>query len=132
MKIIYHAWRSYTSKLVKIWRDHDAPFHKYKDMTKEDWARIVEKCDLENFATNSECMQWLRSQNELDHHLNNTGYAESKGSGNKGMKDWPSKVLRIHATIFVDGWGHLCVLLQLEHLRGGSKGLKGEQRRLKW
>jgi hypothetical protein len=23
----------------------------------------------------SQCMQWLRSQNELDHHLYNTGYA---------------------------------------------------------
>jgi hypothetical protein len=34
MKIISHAWRSYKSKLVKIWRDQDTPFHKYKDLTK--------------------------------------------------------------------------------------------------
>jgi hypothetical protein len=36
MKFISHAWRRYKSKLVKIWRDQDTPFHKYKDMTKED------------------------------------------------------------------------------------------------
>jgi hypothetical protein len=34
MKIISHTWRSYKSKLVKIWRDQDTPFHKYKDLTK--------------------------------------------------------------------------------------------------
>jgi hypothetical protein len=36
MKIISHAWRSYKTKLVKIWRNQDTPFHMYKDVTKED------------------------------------------------------------------------------------------------
>jgi hypothetical protein len=36
MKIISHAWRSYKTKLVKIWRSQDTPFHMYKDVTKED------------------------------------------------------------------------------------------------
>jgi hypothetical protein len=40
MKIISHAWRSYKSKLVKMWRDQDIPFSKYKDVTKEGWARF--------------------------------------------------------------------------------------------
>jgi hypothetical protein len=75
MKIISHAWRSYKSKLVKIWRNHVTPFHTYKDVTEEDWARFVEMCELEHFAVESQYMQWLRSQNELDHHLGNTGYA---------------------------------------------------------
>jgi hypothetical protein len=44
MKIISHTWRSYKSKLVKIWGDKDIPFCKYKDLTKENWARFVEKC----------------------------------------------------------------------------------------
>jgi hypothetical protein len=44
MKIISHAWRTYKSKL----------------MTKEDWVRLVERCELEHFGTNSEYMQWLR------------------------------------------------------------------------
>jgi hypothetical protein len=44
MKIISHTWRSYKSKLVKNWRDQDNPFNKYKDLSKEDWARFVEKC----------------------------------------------------------------------------------------
>jgi hypothetical protein len=35
MKIISHAWRSYKSKLVKIWRNQDTPFRKYKDVTKK-------------------------------------------------------------------------------------------------
>jgi hypothetical protein len=61
---------------VKIWRDQDTPFHKYKDLTKEDWARFVENCESENFTVESQYMKWLRSQNELDHHLGNIGYAE--------------------------------------------------------
>jgi hypothetical protein len=53
MKIIYYAWRSYKSKLVKIWRYQNNPFRKYKDLTKEDCARFVEKCESEHFAANS-------------------------------------------------------------------------------
>jgi hypothetical protein len=56
MKIISHAWRSYKSKLVKIWRNQDTPFCKYKDVTKEDWVRFVEKCDSEHFAAESQYM----------------------------------------------------------------------------
>jgi hypothetical protein len=78
MKIISHAWRSYKSKLVKIWSNRNTPFDTYKDLSEEDWARFVEKYKSENFAMNSEYMQWLRSQNELDHHLNNTGYARKQ------------------------------------------------------
>jgi hypothetical protein len=36
MKIVSHAWRSYKSKLVEIWRDEDTPFRKYKDLKEED------------------------------------------------------------------------------------------------
>jgi hypothetical protein len=36
---------------------------------------------------------------------------KNKGSDNKRMKDWPSKILRIHMTSFVDGWHHLCMLV---------------------
>jgi hypothetical protein len=76
MKIISHAWRSYKSKLVNIWRNQDTPFRKYKDVTKEDWARFIENCESEHFAVESQYMQWLQLQNELDHHLNNTGYVK--------------------------------------------------------
>jgi hypothetical protein len=57
MKIISHAGRSCKIKLVKIWKDRDTHFHKYKDLTKEDWARFVEKCESEDFVMNSEYMQ---------------------------------------------------------------------------
>jgi hypothetical protein len=53
MKTISHAWRSYKSKLVEIWRNHDTPFRKYKDVTKEDSTRFVEKCESEHFAAES-------------------------------------------------------------------------------
>jgi hypothetical protein len=59
MKIISHAWRSYKSKLVKICRNQDTPFDTYKDLSEEDWARFVEKSELENFTMNSAYMQWL-------------------------------------------------------------------------
>jgi hypothetical protein len=69
------CWRRYKSKLVKIWRNQDTPFATNKDLSEEDWSRFVTKCESENLAVNSEYMQWLRSQNELDHHLSNTSYA---------------------------------------------------------
>jgi hypothetical protein len=53
MKIISHAWRSYKSKLVKIWKNHDTPFHTYKDVIEEDWARFIEKCESKHFAAES-------------------------------------------------------------------------------
>jgi hypothetical protein len=74
MKIISHSWRSYKSKLVKIWGNQDTPFSTYKDLSKEDWSRFVEKCESESFTVNSEYMLWVQSQNELDHHLSSTGY----------------------------------------------------------
>jgi hypothetical protein len=54
MKIISHAWRTYKSKLVKIWRDQDTPFNKYKDLVEEDWARFVERCESKHFGTNGQ------------------------------------------------------------------------------
>jgi hypothetical protein len=43
MKIISHSWRSYKSKLMKIWRNQDTSFATYKDLAEEDWARFVKK-----------------------------------------------------------------------------------------
>jgi hypothetical protein len=60
---------------VKLWREKESPFRTYKELREEDWTRFIEKCESENLAVNSQYMQWLRSQNELDHHLNNTSYA---------------------------------------------------------
>jgi hypothetical protein len=53
IKIISHAWRSYKSKLVKIWREKDNPFRTYKELREEDSARFVEKCKSKNFIMNS-------------------------------------------------------------------------------
>jgi hypothetical protein len=59
MKIISHAWRSYKSKLVKLWREKEKPFRTYKELREEDWVRFVAKCKSENFTVNSHYMQWL-------------------------------------------------------------------------
>jgi hypothetical protein len=36
MKIICHAWRSYKSKLVKLWWEKESPFRTYKELREED------------------------------------------------------------------------------------------------
>jgi hypothetical protein len=46
MKIISHTWRSYKSKLAKIWRNQDTPFCMYKDVTKEDWTIFFFKVQI--------------------------------------------------------------------------------------
>jgi hypothetical protein len=35
------------------------PFDKYKDLSEEDYMRLVKKCESKNFVMNSEYMQWL-------------------------------------------------------------------------
>jgi hypothetical protein len=54
------------------------PLQYVKDLSEEDWVRFVEKCESKNFATNSEYIKWLQSQNELDHHLSNTSYVRKQ------------------------------------------------------
>jgi pectin methylesterase-like acyl-CoA thioesterase len=56
MKVISHSWRRYMFKLVKIWGDQNTLFHTYKDLTKEDYARFVKKCESEHFGSNSQYM----------------------------------------------------------------------------
>jgi hypothetical protein len=63
---------------VKLWRNETNPFSMYKELREEDWERFVAKCESKNFAINSHYMQWLQSQNELYHHLGNTGYARKQ------------------------------------------------------
>jgi hypothetical protein len=77
IKIISHAWRTYKSRLVKCWRNKTNPFNTYKDL-REDWNRFFAKCESGDFATNSRYMQWLRSQNELGHHLKNINYVRKQ------------------------------------------------------
>jgi hypothetical protein len=36
MKIISHAWRTYKSRLVKLWRRNKSPFMTYKELREED------------------------------------------------------------------------------------------------
>jgi hypothetical protein len=57
MKIIFHAWRSYKSRLVKCLRDKKNPFNEKKDLTQEDWEGFGTKCKSEDFAMNSQYMQ---------------------------------------------------------------------------
>jgi hypothetical protein len=89
---------------VKFWREKESPFYKYKELRKEDWARFVKKCESKNFTLNSEYMQC-----GSDHRMNLTStltapvMPENRGSGNWRLKDWPSKILRIHMTNSMNG-----------------------------
>jgi hypothetical protein len=47
-------------------------------LKEEDWERFIAKCESSEFVVNSEYMQQLRVQNELNHHLGNTGYAKKQ------------------------------------------------------
>jgi hypothetical protein len=44
---------------VKCLRDKKNHFDKFKDLTQEIWERFVIKCELKDFAANSQYMQWL-------------------------------------------------------------------------
>jgi hypothetical protein len=57
---------------VKILRGKKNPFDNFKELTQEEWEGFVTKCKSADFVANSEYMRWLRSHNELDHHLGNT------------------------------------------------------------
>jgi hypothetical protein len=59
MKIIYHAWRSYKSRLVNYLWNKKNPFDTFKDVTQEDWKLFVTKCKSQDFVANSQYMQWL-------------------------------------------------------------------------
>jgi hypothetical protein len=99
MMIISHAWRSYKSKLVKICRNQDTHLRKYKDVNQSTLLRRVSTCGgsdrRTNLTTTSATLVML----------------ENRGSDNKGMKDWSSKVLKIRTTNSMDSWDHLCVLV---------------------
>jgi hypothetical protein len=56
-------------------------------------------------------MQWLQLKNELDHYLGNTSYAGKQRKWQQEDERLANKVLRIHTTISLDGWDHLCVLV---------------------
>jgi hypothetical protein len=84
MKGISHSWRGYKNRLVTCLRKKQNSFEKFKDLKEEDWERFIAKCESSEFVVNSEYMQQLRVQNELNHHLGNIGYAkktEQVGTG---------------------------------------------------
>jgi hypothetical protein len=75
MKGISHSWRGYKNRLVTCLRKKQNPLKKFKDLKEEDWERFVAMYKSLEFVANSEYMWQLRSQNELNHHFGNTGYA---------------------------------------------------------
>jgi hypothetical protein len=50
------------------------PLREVQRLEEEDWERFVAKCKSSKFVANNEYMWQLRAQNELNHHLGNTGY----------------------------------------------------------
>jgi hypothetical protein len=78
MKGISHSWRSYKNRLVTCLRKKQNPFEKFKDLKEEDWERFIANYESLEFVANCEYMLQLRAQNDLNHHLGNTGYARKQ------------------------------------------------------
>jgi hypothetical protein len=51
MKTISQGWRSYKSKLVKIWRNQETPFATNKDLFEEDFATNKDLLKIMNRRT---------------------------------------------------------------------------------
>jgi hypothetical protein len=73
----------------------------YKDLSEEDWTRFVKKSESEYFVMNSEYMKWLRSQNELDHHLGNIGYVRKQSK-------WQREDKRLAQQGLENPYDHFC------------------------
>jgi hypothetical protein len=75
MKGISHLWRGYKNRLVTCLRKKQNPFEKFKDLKEEECKRFIAKCESSEFVANNDYMRQLQVQNELNHHIGNTGYA---------------------------------------------------------
>jgi hypothetical protein len=87
MKIIAHAWRSYKSNLMNIWKNQDTPFHKYKDVTKEDWARFLKSVNWSIFPWRVSTCSGFDRRMSLTTTSATLVMLENRGRGNKTMKD---------------------------------------------
>jgi hypothetical protein len=116
-------------------------------VTKEDWARFVEKCELEHFIAENQYMQWLRSLNELDHHLDNTGYAgkqmkwqqEDERLAQQGLENpyykfhgWLRPFMRVRSKLIglgdVSFYNQSTLEVAQRALRESSEDLNGERK----
>jgi hypothetical protein len=100
MKIIAHAWRSYKSKLVKTRTPLSVSTKMWQKKTRRDLLKSVNQCTL---------LWSVSTCSVFDQRMSLTTTSatpvmmENRESGNKKMKDWPSKVLRIYTTNYMDG-----------------------------
>jgi hypothetical protein len=110
MKTISHFWRTYKSKLVKIWRDQDT-----RSISSKIWQKKTGQ-DMLNGMNWSSSAPIVSTYNGSNHRMSLTTTSatpvmlENRESDKKRMKDCPSRVLRIHMINSVDGWDHLFVL----------------------
>jgi hypothetical protein len=98
MKGISHSWRSYKNRLTTCLRKKQNPFEKFKDL-KEDWERFIAKCESLEFIANSETVSTCGNSEcrmSLTTTLATPDMPETRASWNGRIKDWPSKVSRIH------------------------------------
>jgi hypothetical protein len=102
MKIISHAWRSYKSKLVKIWRDQDTPSISTKICYKNTRRDLLKSANRRTLPRTVNTCRGSDRRTSLTTTSATLVMPENRVSGNKSMKDWPSKVLRIRMTNFMD------------------------------
>jgi hypothetical protein len=96
---------------VKIWRNQDTPFCKYKDVTKKNERDLLKSVNWSTLSWRVSTCSGSDRRTSLTTTSTTSVMLKNRESGNKRMKDWSSKILRIHTTNSVDGWDHLCMLV---------------------
>ena len=94
MKMISSRWRDYKSHLIKIMRNGEEPFGRYKHLSREDWNSFVARCSTEDFQARSVKMSELRSKNKANHHLGPAGYIGKKDVWEKEDEQYAREVRR--------------------------------------
>jgi hypothetical protein len=98
MKIISHAWRTYKSKLVKIWRDQDTPSISTKTRHKKIGRDLLKGANQSTLVPIISTCSGSDRITSLTTTLTTPVMSENRGSDKTRMKDCPSKVLTIYTT----------------------------------
>jgi hypothetical protein len=83
MKIIFHAWRSYKSKLVKIWRNQDTPSLHTKIYLKKTGRDLLKSVNQRTLPRTVSTCSGSDHRTSLTTASATLVMPENKGGGNK-------------------------------------------------
>jgi hypothetical protein len=83
MKIISHAWRSYKSKLAKIWRNQGTQFCTYKDLQKKIGQDLLKSVNQRTLPRTVSTCSGPDRRTSLTTTSATPVMPENRGSGNK-------------------------------------------------